>query len=249
MPVQLDRFCAAVKRKENLQILRGQLFAEKSCETEKIVLTGYVADSDGPKNCVEILNTNQQVVINDLISIIEEADARIIPHVSVAIKTGNKKVVVLANDTDVLVLLLQYYNQFLTMSVQELWIEYSTGDKSRYIPIHTLAQKLGEEFCNTIFKIHVLTGCDSASKVGAKAAALKANYDLLVSFEQDREPRFLAFKKVEKCLCSVLYPKENCDIFDDLRYIIYTKKNKTLSSLRPLLICYMDIFLDHIMSF
>ena len=29
------------------------------------------------------------------------------------------------------------------MGAQEFWIKYSTGSKSRYIPIHTLAQKLG----------------------------------------------------------------------------------------------------------
>ena len=42
---------------------------------------------------------------------------------------------------------------------------------SRYIPLPTLAQKLCEDICNTILKIHVLTG---NSKVETKAAALKA---------------------------------------------------------------------------
>ena len=70
--------------------------------------------------------------------------------------------------------------------------------------------------------------CDATSKVGTKTAALKANYHLLASFGQDRRPTFLALKQVEKYLSSVLYPKENCDTFNDLRCILYTKKNETL---------------------
>ena len=44
---------------------------------------------------------------------------------------------------------------------------------------------------------------------------------------------FLALKQPEKHLCSVLYPKEIGDTFDDLQYILYTKRNKTLLSLPP----------------
>ena len=55
-----------------------------------------------------------------------EVDARVVPHVAFAIKQGYKKVVVLANDTDVLVLLLQYYNDFLISR---------TLDKTRSIDI------------------------------------------------------------------------------------------------------------------
>ena len=51
---------------------------------------------------------------------------------------------------------------------------YSTGDKSPYIPIHTLTQKLCEDVCNKILKLHVLTGYDATSEDGTKAAALKA---------------------------------------------------------------------------
>ena len=61
------------------------------------------------------------------------------------------------------------------MDVQEHWIKYSSGGKSCYILIHTLAQKLWEDTCNTISKIHLLAGCDATRKVVIKAA-LKANY-------------------------------------------------------------------------
>ena len=68
---------------------------------------------------------------------------------------------------------------------------------SHYIPIHTLAQKLCKEICNTILKINVLTGYGETSKVGTKAAALEAKCHLLASFEQNRRPNFLALKQAE----------------------------------------------------
>ena len=82
-------------------------------------------------------------------------------------------------------------------------------------------------------KTHVLTGYGATSQVGTNAAILKVYYHLLASFKQNRRTNFLALKQPEKHLCSVLYPKEIGDTFDDLRYILYTKRNKTLSSLPP----------------
>ena len=55
------------------------------------------------------------------------------------------------------------------------WIKYNTGDNSRYIPFHTLAQKSCEDIFNTVLKIHVFIGCDATSKAGTKAATLKAS--------------------------------------------------------------------------
>ena len=68
---------------------------------------------------------------------------------------------------------------------------------SHYILIHTLAQKLCEDICNIILKIHVLTGYGATSKAGTKAAALKATYYLLANFELNRRPNILALKQAE----------------------------------------------------
>ena len=80
---------------------------------------------------------------------------------------------------------------------------------------------------------YTLTGCDATSKTGTKAAALKANYHLLASLGQNRRPISLALKQTEKYLWSAPYSKKNCHAFDDLRYVLYTKKNKTVWFLPP----------------
>ena len=43
------------------------------------------------KSCLEILNKSQQVAINDLISSMEEVEAKVIPHTSLEIKQETKK--------------------------------------------------------------------------------------------------------------------------------------------------------------
>ena len=46
---------------------------------------------------------------------------------------------------------------------------------SCYTAIHTSAQKLCEDICNTISKIHVLTWYNATSKVGTKVVDIKIN--------------------------------------------------------------------------
>ena len=75
-------------------------------------------------------------------------------------------------------------------SSYELWIKYITGDSS----LAKQAQKWCEDICNTILKIHALTGYDATSKAGTKAAALKANCRVRVSFRQNKRPSFLVLK-------------------------------------------------------
>ena len=62
------------------------------------------------------------------------------------------------------------------------------GESSRYIPIHTRANKIGPIEYSVLFKAHILTSCDVNSKVGTKSAALKANPEMyLLQFgEGDR---------------------------------------------------------------
>ena len=57
------------------------------------------------------------------------------------------------------------------------WVDFSDWahvSKSG-ISLHTLANVLGEEKSKLITKIHVVSVCDTPSKTGTKAAALKKN--------------------------------------------------------------------------
>ena len=64
------------------------------------VLSGYVTDSDGAADCVAIEN-GVLSVRPELHSSIEEADCRLIPHVHNAVQCQSKRVLILSNNTDV----------------------------------------------------------------------------------------------------------------------------------------------------
>ena len=121
--------------------------------------------------------------------------------------------------------------------------------KSYCIAIHTLAQKAWADISNTILKIHLLKGCDATSEIETKAVALKVNYHLLAKFAQIRKLNFLAIKKAEKYLCSVLYPKKiamNLMIYA-IFFIQRRRQHYDLYHLPH--ICRIDIYLDHIIPF
>lgn len=55
---------------------------------------------------------------------------------------------------------------------------------------------------------------------------MKASYHLLASLGQNKTQILLALKQLKKYRCSVRYLQKISYPFDDLWYIIYTKKNK-----------------------
>ena len=104
---------------------------------------------------------------------IEEADLRIIPHMEDSIQAKNTRIVLLSNDTDVLLLVLYFMQYFTSIGLKELWIQFGTGQNKRFIPVHKLLYKLGPHMCPNVFKAHILTGSDTTSKIGTKATAIK----------------------------------------------------------------------------
>ena len=105
---------------------------------------------------------------------IEEADVRMIPHALHSVNKGASRIILLSNDTDVFVLGLHYWSLLKGHGLKELWIRAGVGNSTRHIPLHTLADKMNPDICKVILPVHHLTGCDSTSKLGTKAASLKA---------------------------------------------------------------------------
>ena len=95
-----------------------------------------------------------------------------IPHALHCARSGYKRVVILSNDTDVLVVSLYYWSLLRNNGLQECWIRVGVANTTRYIPIHTLADKVGQ-LVQFLPAIHALTGTDITSKFGTNASALK----------------------------------------------------------------------------
>ena len=149
--VEVDRFWAYLKNKEELQILSREFFQEKAQENNHtIVLRGYVTDEGG------MLKAGIITPVENLKSSVEEADTRLIPRLIEAAKYRSKKVIVMSNDTDVVVYCLTYEQRCRFYGCKELWIRFGAGKKTRNIPIHILVDKLGDHLSSSIIlKTHV----------------------------------------------------------------------------------------------
>ena len=162
---------------------------------------------------------------------LEEADLRIMPHALNAAVDGMSTIILLSNDTDILVAMLYFVREIKAHGGQTIWMRGGVGNTTRYIPIHTLATKMGPPLCKIIPAIHALTGTDATSKFGTKAASVKMDdaVDFLVEFGID--PINIDFVKAEQFLASLW--KRGFKTMDELRYYLYHQQKKSLCELPP----------------
>lgn len=103
---------------------------------------------------------------------IKEADLRLMQHAMHATRTEAKRLVILSGDTDVMVMALFFNSDLETNDLSELWMRVGVGDSTRYIPLYVITEKK-HELCTVFPTIHILTDCDTTSKVGTKLSAPK----------------------------------------------------------------------------
>ena len=94
------------------------------------------------------------------------------------------------------------------------------------MPSHDLVEKMSADIIEILPAVHALTGCDTTSKIGTKAAALKTvnscGYEhlcFLGKHELTNEIIYNAEQFFLRCISN-----EKLDSFDDLRYDVYHKK-------------------------
>ena len=92
-------------------------------------MSGYVTDANGFQDCVEV-NGDQSSIQTTCCSCCE-------------------RVVILSNDADV-VMLLNFFDVFSEMGVEELRVTFGKGENYRVIPIHFLFAKLGQQMCERL---------------------------------------------------------------------------------------------------
>ena len=70
--------------------------------------------------------------------------------------------VVSCQDTDVFFLLVSHLDK---MNCKQLWMRAGTSKKPKYLPIHTIRERLKETIpeVETILSFHAITGCDTVS--------------------------------------------------------------------------------------
>ena len=149
-PPPIELAWAFSKKKEELQVLSREFFKQKAEETNlTLVLSGYVTDGGGMQDCV-MFKAGRIITKEKLKSSIEEADSRLIQHLIEAAKWESQRVVVISNNTRVVVYCLAYESRCRFYGCKEVWVRFGTGEKTRDIPIHILANKLGNHLSSSI---------------------------------------------------------------------------------------------------
>ena len=88
----------------------------------------------------------------------EEADNRIVYHLSTL--TERSKVTVVAKDTDILVIILGCKSKLSPLVQIFMEIGLSSNNTLRYIDINKMYEHFGEKVCNAMPAFHAFTGSD-----------------------------------------------------------------------------------------
>ena len=181
---------------------------------------------------------------------LEEADIRMVPHAMDAVKHYKvKRLIIVSEDTDIFVIFLYFWNRLSRHGASELWMRKRTKEGGfTYSPLHTIASKLGSRTkCLVLPALHMLTGCDTTSKVGTKSSAVqealvdKKGHDKelwkeLKGFGETESDLVLekCFKQAERFLVRIYKPTTKVNTMDALRDSIYHRsESKTLEDLPP----------------
>ena len=106
----MSSFRVSNKNKEKLQYLLHRKikdFSEQSCEVCIVLSATMVEDT-----IISCTKFNPSSMVPEFNVEIEEADLRLFPHAKYAVENGGKRIVVLGNDTDIIVGFI-YHCQYL----------------------------------------------------------------------------------------------------------------------------------------
>ena len=165
MPINIDTFWASISNKAKLQALLEKWVtenAENKCPEVEIVFSHFCAQSMSLP--CQFFKEDYLMSLPELDLKIEDAGVRLMPYAMYATRTGAKRLVILSCDTDVMVLALFFNSDLETNGLSELWMRAGVGDSVWYIPLHMIAEKK-QELCTVLPAVHILTGCDTTSKV------------------------------------------------------------------------------------
>ena len=115
LPSDFELFLGSLENKKKLQfLLRNTILLGQTNLSANIVLSAECIDQETQIQCTSVDGEKIEELDND----IEKADVGMIPHILYDIKSGSQRIVILSNDTDVLVLVLHYIDNFLRKGVK-----------------------------------------------------------------------------------------------------------------------------------
>ena len=129
----MENFWPLNKNKTNLQVLMYDTIKQHASENGNYmdVVLGSIQDNRMATEVIDQILRN----VPELNSPYEEADISLVLHAAEAAEAGDKQLVVLSADTDILVLMLYYWRELERKGLNELWFQWFKAI-GRYIPTH-----------------------------------------------------------------------------------------------------------------
>ena len=155
----------------------------------------------------------------------EEANTCMLLHALHAAESGYKAAIIIADDTDVLVLSLGFSKDIPC----PVYKKCGTQNRTRFLDITKLCQSLGESVAGTLIGMHAFTGCDTVSTFAGR--------EKMGTFKQLKSDRtyqeaFLElgcawtvsdelFKNLQEITCHIYVPSTHTTDVNLLRYQLF----------------------------
>ena len=222
--------------------------AENKKELFPLVSRRLVETSQLPPGKVLLMTENERCISTDDMDLEflspsnhEEADTRMFLHLFGAVICGHKKVLIIANDSDIVVLGVRAFA--LISSLDELWIAYSMGANRRYVAIHEVVASIGQTRSLGLPGFHAFTGCDTTSSFfgkGKKSAysvwLSHSKFDCAFSEMSNRQPGENSIRTVYPLIqqfVSILYGADGTSDVDETRLDFLLHKGKDFDNMPP----------------
>ena len=175
------------------------------------------------KKCIKITKDNVEEV-EELHTTQEEADTRMLLHSKHASEAYGA-VIIVAEDTDVLVLCLAYCHNIST----KMYIKCGIQTRMRIIDVTKLGASLNPSVCKALLGLHAFTGCDTVSAFmgHGKVAGLKlletnsTFQDTFSSLGSEAALDEELFSKLEEFTCKLYAARVQTLDVNMLRYHIF----------------------------
>lgn len=172
--------------------------------------------------------------ISELESTQEEADTRILLHAAHAAKSRFASVVIVSEDTDVLVLLLAF-KSFIPSSV---FIKSGSQTRVKYIDISRVVERVGASVCRSLPGFHAFTGCDTVSAFAGRGKVagyriVKQNAEFQEMFQHLGMFWNMSdhlYHSLQKFTCAMYCSNPGTSDINELRYRLFCLKRGDVDS-------------------
>ena len=205
--------------------------------SQKLILAGGFKDGREAM----ILTKESASLAPELYSDHEKADSRMFVHVEHAKQAdGASRIIIWSIDTDVAVICPRIVK---ALNIEELYFLTGTKQRRRYILMHLIHDKLGNDISAGLPNLHGLSGCDSNSALsghGKKSVlkVAKSNPGLVCRLNENFgiDPQRLTDDAISACLefASLIYTgtEFNTDL-SKMRKDLFEKKQLVSDKLSP----------------